>query len=74
MIAQIFIGLFGATAIWMIGRNKSWSKWGYVVGLASQPFWIYETITQQQWGILFLCIFYLYSWSEGVFNNFFKKS
>jgi len=27
-------------------------RWGYVVGLSGEPFWLYESWTKGQWGIV----------------------
>jgi len=66
---QIGIALLGATAIWMVGRKKEWRKWGYAVGLASQPFWLYATWEGRQWGMFALSVWYVYAWASGWWNN-----
>ncbi len=68
MIPQIFIGLFGATAVWLVGRREHWRRWGYILGLMSQPFWYWTTIEHRQWGIAVLSLWYTYSWAQGVWN------
>ena len=72
IIIQGLILVLSAGAVWFVGRKEEWSKWGYVLGIASQPFWIYTTIVNAQWGLLTLSIFYAYSWSMGIYNNFYK--
>lgn len=67
---QALIFIFGATAIYLVGSKKSWSRWGYVLGLMGQPFWIYHTFVTGQWGIFLLSAFYAYSWANGIFNHF----
>jgi hypothetical protein len=81
MILQIIIVFLSASAIFMISRKENWSKWGYLVGLIGQPFWLYSTYHSEQWGIFLLSMFYIYSWGTGVYNyclndikNAFKKS
>lgn len=73
MISQFLIGIFGVTAILLVGRKDKWQKWGYIVGLLGQPFWFYSAIINEQWGIVVLCIFYLYSWGQGAYNHWIKK-
>jgi hypothetical protein len=68
MISQIAIMIFGASAIWFVGRKEKWSRWGYILGLCGQPFWILTTIENTQWGILIMTLFYTYSWSQGIWN------
>jgi len=40
-ISQAMIFLFGASAVWFVGRKEEWRKWGYVCELLSQPFWFF---------------------------------
>ncbi|WP_027064581.1 hypothetical protein [Maribacter sp. Hel_I_7] len=71
-IAQIGIMIFGASAIWFVGRKESWKRWGYILGLLGQPFWIYSSVVNEQWGILIMTLFYTYSWSQGIYNYWIK--
>ena len=72
MISQIAIAIFGASAIWFVGRKEHWKRWGYIFGLISQPFWFYTAYTNEQWGILAMCLFYTYSWLQGFINYWIK--
>ena len=74
MISQIAIMIFGASAIWLVGRKEKWRKWGYVLGFMGQPFWIYTAIISEQWGILVMTLFYAYSWSQGIYNYWIKEA
>ena len=73
VISQIGVMVFGASAIWFVGRKEEWRRWGYILGLLGQPFWYYTTITNEQWGIFLMTIFYTYSWCQGVYNFWIKK-
>lgn len=68
MIQQIGIILFGCSAIWLVSRTENWKKWGYIVGLLSQPFWFWTAIENSQWGIFLVSLFYTYSWCQGIWN------
>lgn len=46
------------------------SPWGFVIGLAIQPFWFYTSFRHRQWGIFIASIFYTIGWAMGVFRNF----
>ncbi len=72
-VSQIFIFIFGVSAIWLVGRKEHWRRWGYIAGLCAQPFWIYTAANAAQWGILCMCVFYTYSWGMGVYNYWIKK-
>ena len=68
MITQIFIMIFGASAIWFVSRKEDWKRWGYILGMLGQPFLIYESYTNEQWGILLMTLVYAYSWMQGIWN------
>mgnify|MGYP000957940966 CR=1 FL=1 len=72
-LSQIFIFTFGVTAIWLVGRKEKWKRWGYIFGLCGQPFWMYQFITHQQWGMFLMTAFYTYSWAMGIYNYWIKK-
>lgn len=69
---QVMIFLCGASAIWLVGRTESWSRWGYILGALGQPFWFYITLANEQYGIFLLCLFYAYSWCQGIWNHWAK--
>ena len=72
-VSQSFILLVGGAAIWLVGRKEEWRRWGYVLGLVSQPFWFYSTIRTEQWGMFVLSLWYTYSWGQGVYNYWLAK-
>lgn len=69
-IAQIGITIFGASAIILVARKN---KWGFVLGLISQPFWLITSYLNKQWGVFILTIVYVFSWAYGVYEWFYKK-
>lgn len=70
MFIQATIFILSAAAIWLISRHNSWSRWGHVVGLSAQPFWLYTSYVNEQWGLVALTLFYTYCWITGIRNNF----
>jgi hypothetical protein len=60
----IFMGPIGAMLL------GSGSRWGFVVGLATQPFWFYTSFRHRQWGIFIASIFYASGWAMGVYRTF----
>jgi hypothetical protein len=62
--AAIFMGPVGAI---LLGDG---SRWGFVLGLATQPFWFYTSFRHRQWGIFIASIFYAIGWTIGVYRNF----
>lgn len=69
-IAQIGITIFGVSAILLVARKN---KWGFVLGLISQPFWLITSYLNKQWGVFFLSAVYVFSWAYGVYEWFYKK-
>ena len=70
LIAQIGITIFGVTAVILVAKNN---KWGFVVGLLSQPFYFITSFINNQWGLFFLSIIYSFSWLYGIYEWFFKN-
>lgn len=70
---QVGIFLLGATAIYLVGLadTNPLQRWGYIIGVLSQPFWIWASYSNRQWGILLLSIFYTYAWSMGAITRFY---
>ena len=69
-ISQIGVAIFGITAIILVSKKN---KWGFVLGLLSQPFWYITSFINEQWGIFFLSIVYTGSWILGIYEWFFKE-
>lgn len=69
LISQIGVAFFGIIAIILVARKN---KWGFVFGLASQPFWILTAYVNKQWGIQLLNMIYIFTWSYGIYEWFFK--
>jgi hypothetical protein len=72
IIPQLGIFVFGCSAVWLIGRPESWRRWGYILGLSSQPFWFYMSFKQGEWGVFILNCLYAYSWAQGVWFHWIK--
>jgi hypothetical protein len=68
------IALLGTATIWMLAQNKPWSKWGFVIGLISEPFWLYSAVMSKQWGIILMCIVYTGCYIIGIKNHFKGKN
>lgn len=68
MIAQTALLLLSALAIWLLS-NKPPSAWGWVAGLASQPFWLWETAHAAQWGMFANAIVFTGIYARGLRNH-----
>ena len=73
IVAQVGLVLFSGLAIWFLGRREAWARWGWVFGLISEPFWLYTAIKTRQWGIVVMCMWWTYSWAQGLWNHWVKK-
>ncbi|MBR9677282.1 nicotinamide mononucleotide transporter [Candidatus Woesearchaeota archaeon] len=71
LIAQIGIALFGVTALVLVARKN---KWGFVLGLISQPFFFITVIINKQWGIFTLAFIYTFTWAYGIYEWFYKDA
>lgn len=70
-ISQIAVFILGAPAIILVAKKN---KWGFVIGLLSQPFWFITSFLNKQWGVFFVSFIYTLSWCLGIYEWFFKKS
>lgn len=51
MIGQIVVGLSGIGGIALLGaESNGLRRWGGLVGLVGQPFWLYAAGQSGQWG------------------------
>jgi len=73
ILIQIMIVSTGAAAIWFMARLESWRRWGFIIGLVGQPFWLYVTFTSKQWGMFTLSLWYTYTWCLGIYNYWIKE-
>lgn len=67
MIAQIAIAFLSPAAVLLShSEHARIARWGSVLGLAGQPFWIASTWAASQWGMFVVSIIFTLVWS----NNF----
>jgi len=67
-ICQAAITILGCLAIWLIGAEGRCKRWGFLLGLLSQPFWLYTSYINRQWGIFALSGWYTIAWARGFLN------
>lgn len=73
IVAQIGIATLGVAAVYLSQDVRaSRRRWSSVCGLLGQPFWIWETFTAHQWGILALTVLYTWSWGRGFYAYWWK--
>ncbi len=69
IVSQIGLTVFSLAAILLVAKKN---KWGFVVGLLSEPFWFVTSYTHKQWGIFLLSIVYTGTWIFGIYEWFYK--
>ena len=70
MIAQIALVILGAGAIFLLAQKRGRvRRWGYIVGLLSEPFWVYSSLTAHQWGVVALTAWWAGFYAIGAVNN-----
>ena len=74
IICQIAIVLFGCSSIYLVCNKKSSKNIGFVLGFLGQPFWLYSTFINKQWGMFILACWYTFAWSQGIYNFWIKES
>lgn len=70
MLDQAVIAISGGVAILFTQVKSEWcNKVAPVIGIVGQPFWLYATWENDQWGMLALSVFYTAAWIVGIKNN-----
>jgi len=71
-LIQAGILILSAAAIYLVALpdGDPQRRWGYAIGLAAQPLWIWTTWHARQWGMLLLTFFYVAVWLSGVMRHF----
>lgn len=71
---QAFIALTGAIAFLLVVRTQlGQAKWGYLLGLAGQPAWLYATFTTGQFGMFAVSLVWTWVWGQGVWEYWLEK-
>ena len=74
LVSQWMIVILGPSAVFVVGLKGRWRRWGYVIGLACQPFWFITLWQNKQWPVFVVAFLYTYSWGQGFWNHFVKPS
>jgi nicotinamide riboside transporter PnuC len=62
IILQLIIAVLGIITIYLLAEKK---RAGFMIGLISEPFWLWSSWNNKQWGIVFLCFVYAYLYWKG---------
>lgn len=73
-ITQALMAVLGLSALSMAyAKDERIRKWSPVVGLCSQPAWLYFAISVEAWGLLVLSLAYTLVYLRGVVVQFWGK-
>lgn len=65
---QALIFIFSCLSITLFARKRTF-RWGFIVGLCGQPFWVYETLRLEQWGMFAISLYFAFTYLIGVRNH-----
>ena len=67
--SQIWVSIFGLTALWCMQSNRVFlRRYGVVLGLIGQPAWYAQLVIHEQWGMIPVFIGYTLAWLFGGWN------
>jgi hypothetical protein len=70
LFVQAAIVILGGIAIYLLASKRGRvRRWGYVAGLASEPFWIWSAYFADQWGVIALALWWSGFYAVGAVNN-----
>ena len=72
-MCQLMIAVLSLASVALLTSKNKISRYGYVIGLLSQPFWLYETWSAGQVGMFVLSVVYTFMWIRGIYNHFIKE-
>jgi hypothetical protein len=70
---QAWILIFSGGSAYLVSRTDKWHRWGHVAGLISQPAYFLTTIASGQWAMFALTGWFVWSWSKGIYNRFWRE-
>ena len=70
-ITQVVVGLGGALALFL--TLKGYKFIGGIIGVITQPLWIFMAIDKKLPGVLFISIIYMIVWFYGLLKVDYKK-
>lgn len=68
-LLQGAIALLSGAAVLLVGLGDARAPWGFLLGLASQPFWLLATWRARQWGMFLLSLWYTLAWAAGAWAH-----
>jgi hypothetical protein len=78
MINQIAIVFFSGLSIWALSGKRY--KLGFITGLCGQPFWFFASVSDGQWGVFLVSLWFTINHIRGIWglraenNRFWEKA
>jgi hypothetical protein len=75
LLSQSIAVITGCWSMWLVNQKHEEhpnKRWACILGLISEPFWLYTLIFHGQWIAIIIKLFYTYSWSLGIYNFWIK--
>lgn len=69
-LLQAGVLVFTVAALWLIGKPGRLARWGYLAGLAGQPFYLTASWRADQWGMFLAAVIVTGLWWRGAVNHF----
>ena len=66
-ICQVAIMLLTGSSIWAFAGRRY--QMAFTLGLLSQPFWIYSTLTGRLWGMFAVSLWFTFNQVRGLRNH-----
>jgi hypothetical protein len=74
LAVQIAIAILGPAGIWFSqSRNERSRRWAPVIGLTTQPLWLWSAWDAQQFGTFLACVVYTLSWARGFWTYWIRR-
>lgn len=70
-LVEAMIVVLTLAALWLVTAAGPYARWGNVVGLASQPFYLAATWRANRWGMFIVAAITCGIWARGIANSFF---
>lgn len=70
MWIQTLIAALTIPALFLVAQHSFYRRrWGFLLGISAQPFWLYATFSPDTYGMFVVSVFTTGTWFLGVWNH-----